>query len=193
MPTYAPMTELEAVNSMLELIGEQPVNMLTGSGVPEVEIAKGILHRNSREVQTLKLHCNTESNYPLPLNTANEVVLPANALNVSAYYPTDDLTKRGGKLYDLTNHTFKFPGQVRVNITFFLPFEDLPEHVRSYIAIRAARQFQARYLTSQDVHALTEKDEQEALREFKRTELNNRDISMLDSPSVARVVRRSFI
>lgn len=187
---YAPMTELEAVNSMLEIIGEQPVNTLTNTGIPEVEAAKTVLHRVNREVQAWKLHANTEKDYTLPLNGSGQIDLPTNTLNVDATDLSLDVVARGTRLYDLTNHTYSFAAPVKVTITLFLPFEELPDHARNYIAIRAGRQYQVRYLGSSDIHSLTEKDEAEALREFRRTELANRDISMLDNPSVYNVLRR---
>lgn len=190
---YIPMTELEAVKTMLEVIGEQPVNSLNESGIPELEVAKSILHKGNREVQGWKLHCNTEHDYPLPVNADGEIVVPANTLNVDASAAGHDVSLRGQRLYDLKNHTYKFTSGISVSITFFLPFEELPQHVRSYIAIRSARQFQARYLGSESIHAFTEKDEIEALREFKRMEINNRDISMLDSPAVSRIALRPYI
>ena len=72
MTTYAPISELEAVNLMLEVIGEQPVNSIE-SGVSLANQAQRLLHETSREVQTIGLNCNTESEYQLSLDGDSKV------------------------------------------------------------------------------------------------------------------------
>lgn len=187
-----PMTELEAVNSMLEMIGELPVNSLTEDGISEANLAKQTLHRVNREIQKLGLHCNTDNNYPLVPDVNQEILIPSNALQVDPTDPLQNYTTRGGKLYNRDSHTFKFSSTVNVDIVFFLEFNDLPQHCKDYIATRAARQFQARNLSSDLVHSLTEKDEFEALTEFKRRELKDKDLSLLDSQNIKRVVVRRY-
>ena len=45
-------TELEAINTMLSVIGESPVNTVDGSGVVDAVLARQILHEVSRHVQS---------------------------------------------------------------------------------------------------------------------------------------------
>ena len=58
--SLAGTTELEAVNTMLSMIGEAPVNSLTGTLPLDATIAKNTLTEISREVQAAGWHYNTE-------------------------------------------------------------------------------------------------------------------------------------
>jgi hypothetical protein len=191
--THTPMTELEAVNSMLAIIGELPVSSLINPGVTQASIARDILHRVNREVQSWQLACNTEREFPLLPDTDGKVAVPTNAIFVDPTYPYEDYVIRGMYLYNRVKHTFIISNTVKADITFFLPFEDLPQHVRAYVAIRAAREFQARYLGSGDVHDLTAKDEQEALVVMKRMEMRKKDHKFTDSTHVANIARRNYV
>ena len=56
------------------------------------------------------------------------------------------LRNRGGLVYDVTNNTDKFDGQIEVEAIVLVPFEELPEAFREYITIKSARLFATRYL-----------------------------------------------
>ena len=59
-------TKLEAVNTMLGVIGESPVNTISGSSLPaSVVVALNILDETNREVQSVGWDFNTEFDYPL--------------------------------------------------------------------------------------------------------------------------------
>lgn len=186
-----PTTELEAVNLMLVSIGEQPVNTLEQPGVSEVSIARDILHQVSRQVQAIGLRCNSESNYRLPVDVDGYIILPSNTLSVDASDPTMDVVQRGNKLYDRKNHTYKFAQGVEVDIVFFLPFEELPQVVRDYIAIRAARVFQAKTVGSEALHAFTAEDEQKAYLALVAAEIDSGDYNIFNNSDIQRMLQRS--
>ena len=48
-----PTTELQAVNQMLSVIGEAPVNSITGTVTTDVSVAKNILDETSMSVQSM--------------------------------------------------------------------------------------------------------------------------------------------
>jgi len=79
---YVPLTELDAVNIMLEVIGEMPVNALPAEGVADALIAEKLLHNKSREVQNHKLQCGSESDVTLTPDGSSHILIPANALFV---------------------------------------------------------------------------------------------------------------
>jgi hypothetical protein len=176
-----PTTELEAVNYILLNVGERPVNSVDTSGVTEASLAKMVLDSVSREIQSWGLNCNYEKNYELPRDVNDEILLPLNTLQVDAEAQWRNIVQRGNKLYDKDNHTFEFTTSLRVNIVFLLPFTDLPQHVRHYITVKAARQFQAKRFGSGVLHDLTEQDEFEARAMFKKVESRGKDLSLLQS------------
>jgi phospholipid N-methyltransferase len=189
-----PTSELEAVNLMLSVIGESPVNTVEDNGVVDAVVARQILNQASREVQLIGWHWNTEEDYPLAAAfPSGEVALPTNTLRVDTTYPDEsiDVVQRGNRLYDRKNHTYKIGKTVKVEIVLMLPFEELPEAARSYIAIRAARQFQERMVGSEVLHAFNSRDEMRAMAALQNAEAETADYNVLsDSWSVARVLDR---
>lgn len=185
-------SKLEAVNTMLTAIGESPVNTITSSTTTDVSIALQILDNVSREVQSVGWHFNTDTNYLLTKNASNQIELPANALRVdnSNKDADKDLVERGRKLWDRENHTYTITKDIRVNITWFLEFIELPETARRYITIRAARIFQDRMLASETLHAFHQVDELQALSALKEHEGDTRDHSIFDNYSTYRVIDR---
>ena len=188
-----PTTELGAVNTCLSAIGEEPVNLIPSSGVTEATIAYNVITEISREVQSNELHCNTEYDYPLMANSAGEIVVPSNALRVDAMDGSLNVVQRGTRLYDKTNHTFMFTQKtMKVEIVFFLPYEELPQHVRHLIAIRSARVFQRRFLGSTTIDGLTAQDEMRAFAAFSRAESKTDDRTYLSTSTPSRIIRRTF-
>ena len=185
-------TKLEAINTMLTAIGESPVNTITSSTTTDVSIAIQILDNVSREVQSVGWHFNTDTNYLLAKNTSNQIVLPSNCLRVdNSNKDADlDLVERGRKLWDRENHTYTITKDIRVNITWFLEFTELPETARRYITIRAARIFQDRMLASETLHTFHQVDELTALSALKEHEGDTRDHSIFDNYSTYRVIDR---
>lgn len=165
---YVPTTELEAVNAMLMMINEEPINSFSSS-IAEAVLARTLLHRVSREIQSLGLHCNLEENYTLYPDSDGYIKAATDTLSV--FVPGENYTMRGRYLYDRENHTKVFTKSVSATIITFLPFEDLPEHVRAYVAVLAARRFQVRMQADQTVQAMTEADEAEARVVFHSSEL----------------------
>ena len=54
-----PTTELQTVNQMLSVIGEAPVNSITGTVTTDVSVAKNILDETSMSIQSMGWNFNT--------------------------------------------------------------------------------------------------------------------------------------
>lgn len=189
---YGKTTELEAVNICLGVVGEQPVSAI-GSGVSKSTIARDIIYELSRNVQKKGLNCNTDYEYELTPDAETSIItLPATALDVDPTYLSDNrYVERNGCLYDTEDQTFEITKNVKCDVIFFLAWAYLPEHVRYYITVQAARIFQKRYLADEALHRFSEDDELKAKIEFERKELNTSDFSLLDNTRVnPRVYRR---
>jgi hypothetical protein len=184
------MTELEAVNVLLTTIGETPVNTLTGNLVTDVTVAQQVLNEVSREVQSEGWHFNTEQGVKLTPNSSKEIVVPPDVSRIDAKYT--DVTIRGGKLFNLTERTFKFDNQLEVDIVYYQDFVELPDQAKRYITVRAARIYSDRMINSETIHQMTLRDEQKALITLKEFEGDVGDYSMMDNYSVARVMNRGF-
>ena len=189
-----PTTELEAVNVMLAVIGESPINSLNSPAVVDAVTAQAVLSEISRAVQTSGWHFNTEVDYPLiPTVFDSEIQVPGNCLRIHATGVDrgTDVVQRGTRLYDRVNHTYKFTKKLMVDMVVLLPFSELPEAARYYITIRAARTFQARTVGSDALYKFTAQDETLAHADLKKAEGITGDNNMFtDSWSVAKVLQR---
>jgi hypothetical protein len=190
MPSYTPITELDAVNLCLEQIGEQPVNTIPTSGLSDAVVAQNVVHRVSRRVQGMGLHCNTDEDYPLVPDINGNIAIPVNALSVDPSDASQDYTWRAGKLYDRRNQTSVFTQTVKVDIIWFFPFGDLPDHVRDYVAVVAAQEFQKHVVGSESLMGMSQEDVARIRTEFMRKEVFDTDATMLDSPGVWETVIR---
>lgn len=189
-----PTTELEAVNIMLAVIGESPINSLNSPAVVDAVTAQAVLSEISRAVQTTGWHFNIEEELTLtPTLFGGELQLPGNCLRVSpsAEYQDVDVAQRGSRLYDRRNHTYVFAKSMKVDMVILLPFNELPESARYYITIRAARTFQARTVGSEALYQFTAQDEAMALSALKKAEgITGNHNMFTDSWSVAKILQR---
>ena len=189
-----PTTELEAVNVCLANIGESPVSAITGDITVDAALARDLLRQVTREVQTHGFYWNTELNYKLIPNTADNLALPANVLSVDTTGDdkNKDLVARVRILYDRVKHTYTFTEPVYVDIVVALGFEELPEIARRYIAVRAARIYQERVMGNGSISNFNTSDEDMAraalLAENMEIEDNN---MMTGNASVFGILSRT--
>jgi|TARA_R110000823_G_scaffold89656_5_gene198746 hypothetical protein len=191
--SLTPTTELEAVNTMLNTIGEAPVNTLINMTAIDAITALSILQTVSRSVQVEGWFFNTEYNYPITPDVNGELLLPTNLLSIDSTELSDayELVQRGAKAYDRKNHTYTFTDTVKCNLILLLAFDEIPEAARNYIALRAARILQDRLLGSDSLHAMNREDEYQALISLRLINSQNADFNILTGNSdVYRVISR---
>lgn len=188
MELLTPTSELEAVNLLLFTIGESPLNSLEDAGVVDAVLARNILRDTSRSAQKKGWTWNHETEFPLSENSSGEVPIPASTLSFlpSLKHERGVFVQRGNRAYDRVRHTYLIGRKLLANITFFLPYDELPETARSYIAISAARRFQAGRIGSDLLHAFTKEDELIALSDLMSEEAQQADFNYFeDSQSVS--------
>jgi Tail tubular protein len=196
MSTTTPYTELEAVNEMLGLIGQAPVNSLTVT-VGDVLIARSMLAIQSRYVQLYGFNFNTDSGYTLSPDVNGFISMPTGALRVDPTDPLQDIAIRrhpiyGMGLYDRANQTWTMSTSIDCDITWGFGFEDMPDSARNYIALSAARKFQMRVIGSKELDGYAQEDEMRAWSMLLRDERNVRDTNAFrNSKSLARVTQRT--
>lgn len=191
-----PSTELDAVNTCLDVIGEPPVNTLENTSNINVVRARKMLIEISRKVLTKGWHFNTDVGFTMnPSIDTGEITVPPNVVRIDACDKSKDIVVRQGKLYDRENHTFQFSSNIKVDMTILLEFEDLPEAFRYYITIRSARNFQKRELGSQLLDAFTAEEEMDAWVTVLHEEDDASDANMLagsiDAQRISSYYRRT--
>jgi len=162
------------------------------------QLATAKLSEVSKAVQTPGLQCNTEKELKLTPDPVTGYIdfdvlgLGSNMLSVDASYPSVNVTERDRKLYDLDNHTYAFTQPVYVDIIWLLDFEQLPEVVRQYIAIRATREFQKKWLGSDVLDSFSQEEELRAWINVQRIEMRNADQTMSYTTPVSKILNRRF-
>lgn len=190
--TYQALSELEAVNLMLSTISEAPVSTLNVTGDLNVSVARQMLYDASREIQTKGWYFNTEIEYPLVRTVDGYINVPSNtlSLDLSSDYDYLDVTQRGTKLYDRTNHTNVFTLDLKADLVLFLDWDSLPQAARQYIAILSARRFQSRMLGDDSTDRVTQEEETQARAQLEDADARARDYNMADAPDIAMTLRR---
>ena len=172
--------KLAAVNTMLSVIGEAPVNTLDASSqTTDVAMAQSIIDEVSREVQSSGWHFNREYAVKLLPDASDNITIPTNAARVDVE-PSDSRNKeyiqRGTKLYNKTDSTFIIEDAKKCTITYMLDWDDLPEHARVFIMTKTGRELQESMIGSKDL-----------------TEIDAGDFTIFDNYDVYRVIDRGNV
>lgn len=188
-PFLAPTSELDAVNIVLSVVGQSPINSLIGELPTDAVMALNKVREIAREVQGEGWHFNTETDWPLTRNIAGEILLSDNILRVKIdrrYCPDVDPVQRGKRLYDRLSRSYTFNKDLNAELIIFLPFEELPESARRYIVIRSARIFQDQIMGEGTTHQFTAADEAKARINLEGAENDTASFNLLDNLDTGR-------
>lgn len=146
--------KLEAVNEMLEAIGEPHVKALDTGGNSVVGEAELVLDREHSRILERGWHANTDLERTYSPNALGEIPLP-DVLKIRAVYPasgamrrprvTDPLMHiviRNGKLYDLDSQSFKFDKDITLEVVELIDLGKLHGALATYVVKAAAFRFQ---------------------------------------------------
>ena len=187
-----PSNKLDAVNEILSAVGSSPVNSLEDELNVDVLNAVRILDSVSKEIQSRGWDFNIEDSVALlPDDDTNLVPCPNNYLRfVSSGYK---LIRRSGYFFDILSQTNEFPeGLTLDTLVRGLDFEELPEVFRKFITCRAARIFQMRYLTSDDLNKHLMTEESSAYADVIDYELTTGNYNILnDDQYISQYIQRS--
>ncbi|MEB3360695.1 MAG: hypothetical protein VKI42_01070 [Synechococcaceae cyanobacterium] len=170
-------TLLDAVNICLQTIGEQPVNSLETQQVTEAAMAESTILELHREGQTRGWSWNTEQAYRFLKDAGTgKIVVPANVVSFStdAYEWAGRFQLRGQTVYDRQERSTVLGDDIPsldADVVLLLPWDECPEVFNRWVTIRAARVFSGRVLSSDAIFRYTAMDEQMALVELQRVEL----------------------
>lgn len=174
-------SELEAVNRVLQMLGEAPVNSLSGQfGLAKQ--AQDSLTDVSRRVQAEGWSFNTDYQVTIKPDSNKNLVVGSNVSRVIVdilAYPDYDIIERKGKLYDRLNQTFEFTDEVKADLTYMYDWDELPEHARQYIMTRAGRQLQEAIIGSLELTKLNMAAEAEARTQFIEEETTKSEHNMI--------------
>lgn len=177
------MTELEAVNQMLEATQLAPVNSLEDSGTIEVAMARRELEKVQKRTLSKGWAFNSEKQVSLPLDSNGHMIIPQTAITIDPSYSSINYVRKsdGGvdKLYDMDNHTFSLSSAPLLDIVWWYDFGYLPPILQSYIVAQASVGFQNKVLGDPKLDATLRQEAQECFVAFKQAEGEIGDYNML--------------
>lgn len=178
-------SKLEAVNTMLSLIGEAPVNSLTTAQTEDVQLAIRTLDEVDRQVQGLGWHWNTDQKVKITRGSDNKYAWQADWIRFDTTpgkYTTVDIVRRGQFLYDVKNSTDIFALEtIEGHAVKYLDWDDLPESARAYTFVRAARIFMNRTIGDEERAGYAADDERRAWHLLSEEESDQSDANIFDS------------
>ncbi len=180
-------TRLEAVNTLLASIGESPINSLD-AGLVESETAERQLDETNRSVQSMGWVFNTERGLTLQVNERGQIPVPEGILRIEV--EGKDIIRRGKNLYNRSTHTDQFTTPQLVSVVWGFDFEDLPEAARQYIMLRAAQQFQSRFIGDGSMDAFLGRDAEQAWVILKDYDGEAADASIFDNEEIQIMLNR---
>lgn len=178
------LSKLQAVNIVLDAIGETPVSSLN-SGLPDAEAAEAKVDEVSTTVQAKGWHQNTELGLKLTPDSNSNIIVPATYLRVDTVQSsaaTNVTVRKNGTsnmLYDVKNQKFTFTKEMYVDVIMELDYEDLSVELSNYIAYKAARRFQEAQMQSVALDNFTMRAEMEAYAALMDSETENEDSNIL--------------
>jgi len=171
-------TLLDAVNTLLVNIGEQPVSSLENEQIQDSRIAQQTLLEFHKDGQTRGWSWNREEAYPFSKDSlTGEVEVPSSVMSwsVDPYQLNGRFILRGTRVYDKQIRSFSIPDDVvpiKADVIWLLSWDQSPEAYNRWTTIRSARVFATRMLGSDSLTQYTAVDEQAALTELMRVEYN---------------------
>ena len=170
-------TLLDATNVLLRNIGEMPVDSLENQQIQDARIAEQTLLEFHKEGQIRGWSWNREDQYPFERDAnSGEIDVPAATMSwlVDPYQENGRYVLRGTRVYDKKNRTFKIDpndAPIEADVIWLLSWDECPEAYNRWTTIRSARVFSTRMLGSDSVTNYTSIDEQAAMTELMRVEL----------------------
>lgn len=190
-------TELDAVNTMLQSIGEAPVSDLDTAAITSAGMAKNTLDSVSRLVQAEGWVWNTLTRKKLLPTTDGHIKVPVNTLSIDTTAESKHIrvVQRGDYLVNPEDGLKEFSGPLTVKIVEALPFDDIPEAGRQYIALVAAQRFQQEALGSAQQDKALQDDIIKARAILGHEEARTGDFNVLKDSHFARAAlnRRGVI
>ncbi len=199
------LSELEAVNTILRLLGRRPVNSLAAADLtPDAAFALAELQYVNRAVQLVGWHWNSERSVELTKDVNNRVPLTDDIARIDnakrAGWRTlgVDLTMRArsdGLMYLWDKNAqaagrdpfdFSAHDKVRVDLVRLLDFDETPDSFRHYVTIKAGRMVQARIISDPSLYRFSADDEARAQQVLAKEELDTSDANALTRSWIGR-------
>lgn len=173
-------TKLDAINTMLECVGQSPLQTLQGTKSYYTVTAIHILEKECQRVLLVGWDFNTDERFELKPDTNKHINISPDMLQVQLpELFRNRYVQRYNKLYDKIDHTFEIKENIPCRIIRSFDFDDIPENFKHYVAISSAYKFCKRVLGSESACTYTREDVQQAYNDLLGYELETGNYSLI--------------
>ena len=172
------MSELDAVNKILAVAGDSPVQTLEDEYV-QAKLARQILTRASRKVQSRGWWFNEDESVNLVPDIDGNITLATNVIAAIANDDVGSIIQRGNRLYNRTERTYTFTKPVSADIVIALEWTELPQSAREHITDVACAQYNMDFFGAQELRSGLKENESMSYLILKQADLESRDTNML--------------
>jgi len=184
------MSELEAVNRILAVAGDTPVQTLEDDYV-QSSLARQILAREIRDTQAIGWWYNEEQCVKLQPDIDGKIVLPVNAIAVYVNEDQGDIVQRGDTMYNRTDRTEVFTAPITVDLIIFLPWNQLPDIARQFIVAKARNTYNNEFVGINDIKQRLQQDESLSWDKLRSADVEARDTNLLRKAHVYNIAFRN--
>lgn len=186
----APITELDAVNEILNAGGSSPIDTLVDMTDLDAINAYTLLQNTSRQFQSRGWTFNTIENYRLiPDKYTHEITYNDNILYIKGS-GNERLVKKEGKVFNVDTQASIFTKPLSVTIIYLVPFEELPEQARTYVLARASQLFCVRFVGDELIIKQQLSLAQEAWSYFQEYDLDTNNYTMTTHVDITKLTQR---
>lgn len=187
------LSELSAVNSMLAAIGTAPVNTITGPVSPDVAMARQLLDDARRKMLLRGWNFNTQRGVTMSPDGTGRIAVDSDILRLDTSpesYTSVDPVQRGPWLFDRSTNGYTFNAPLIVDLLLDLPWDELPEVAKDYVATAAASQFVMATASDQIRVQAAVRAEAEAYARLRAYEEDLEDCTIFDDHQSRFIIRR---
>ena len=183
--TIGLITELEVINSVLSIAGDNPIQSLDEDYQP-VFIIRQMINNISRDMQSDNYWFNTEYDVTLEPNTiTNKIILP---FNLISFEPCDArYIQRGVNVYDRVARTTTITDSIVADISTQLEFTELPQVARKYIQSMCRNQYNNEYFGDANMKQDLVREVSEAKANLEKKNIENENVNMLENARVYNI------
>ena len=183
--TIGLITELEVINSVLSIAGDNPIQSLDEDYQP-VFIIRQMINNISRDMQSDNYWFNTEYDVTLEPNTiTNKIILP---FNLISFEPCDTrYIQRGVNVYDRVARTTTITDSIVADISTQLEFTELPQVARKYIQSMCRNQYNNEYFGDANMKQDLVREVSEAKANLEKKNIENENVNMLENARVYNI------
>jgi hypothetical protein len=184
------LTELDAVNNIIGTIGESPINSLENLANVDAINALRILREVSRQEQARGWSFNIIKEHHLtPDYYTNRILWNDHYLSLKGTNG-EKLVRDGKYIKNLTNGSIYFTSYVVAEAVLLIPFDELPEAMRSYIIAKSCYLFQSRYFGDDTLIKVTQAQIADAWQQLMEFEVDNNDYTWFDNQHIQELLSR---